>query len=424
MRFRLIAFIILPFMILACSGCMSHGVSVDECDVEKNDCGDHATCTMVGDNYSCVCDEGYEGDGTTCIKTGPVLRFESTTLTVGRGPWSIITGDFDENGHMDLAVTNSSSNTVSILVGDGAGGFEDATDLAVGHLPLGLNAGDYNEDGHADLAVTKSEYSGHGLGILLGDGSGGFADPIEFLAGTSPNIISQADFDEDSHIDLAVANAFSDNVSILLGDGSGGFADAVNFEVGEGLSSKGPYHMITGDFDENGHVDLAVANLVSDDGGLLLGDGTGGFAPALSIPAGERPRGFAAGDFNEDGHTDLAVANCESYEVRILSGDGDGGFSVDLIIEATDGPMGIINVDFDKDGHQDLALANLAGSLGVLFGDGEGGFAYTTNHVASSIGLMNMAAGDFNEDGLVDVAATVFESETIVILINRGLEGE
>src|SRR6185369_12371864 len=144
--------------------------------------------------------------------------------------------------------------------------------------------------------------------------------------------LATADFNEDGVLDLAVTNATSNNVSILLGNGSGGtgngsFANAVNYAVGQT-----PVAVVVGDFNEDGRRDLAVSNdnAASNNVSILLGNGTGAigngtFAAAVNYAAGANPYGLATGDFNEDGITDLAVACNTTTGVAILLGNGAGG---------------------------------------------------------------------------------------------------
>ena len=136
-----------------------------------------------------------------------------------------------------------------------------------------------------------------------------FEVPVSYPTGSSPSSVTTGDFDEDGHLDLAVAKVGSDEVSIRLGDGLGGFAAEANYVVGDFPSS-----VTTSDFNEDGHQDLAVANGGSDDVSILLGDGLGGFTAALALCCGGSPLcGVKSGDFNLDGHFDLAVAKLWSW---------------------------------------------------------------------------------------------------------------
>ena len=97
-----------------------------------------------------------------------------------------------------------------------------------------------------------------------------------------PYSVTVGDFNADGKDDLAVANSDSDNVGVLLGNGAGGFAAAVTYASG----GSSPYSVTVGDFNADGKTDLAVANYGSDNVGVLLGNGAGGFAAAVTYASG------------------------------------------------------------------------------------------------------------------------------------------
>src|SRR6266478_6226118 len=154
----------------------------------------------------------------------------------------------------------------------------------------------------------------------------GFAPAINFPVGHAPFSVAVAEFNGDGKLDLVVANAGSDDVTILLGNGQGGFLEASGSPISAGA---GPFSVATADFNGDGKTDFAVANYDSGNVSIFLGDGTGGFSQAIDSPiaAGTNPASIAVGDFNGDGKADLAVANHVSHDVTILLGNGDGGFS-------------------------------------------------------------------------------------------------
>ena len=217
---------------------------------------------------------------TTPVTCLPVSFAAATNFGVGSYPTSVAVGDFNGDRKQDLAVANSGSETVSILLGDGAGNFSAATNFAAGHSAWSLAVGDFNGDGKQDLANATAYGPGH-LAILLGDGAGNFGNPREFWAGNAPLSVAVGDFNGDGKQDLATANARSNNVSIFLGDGTGNFSNARYFVPGEG-----PNSVAVGDFNGDGKQDLAVANGGSGNVSIFLGDGTGNFPrPQTSLLA-------------------------------------------------------------------------------------------------------------------------------------------
>src|SRR5262245_22119921 len=140
-----------------------------------------------------------------------------------------------------------------------------------------------------------------------------FHPAVPYGAGDGPLSVAMGDFNGDGQQDLAVANNVSNNVSVLLGQGNGTFAGTGNYTVRDG-----PCSLAVGDFNGDGHQDLAVANRRSNNVSVLLGDGTGTFAGAVNYAAGVFPFSVVVGDFNGDGQSDLAVANFGNDNVSVL----------------------------------------------------------------------------------------------------------
>ena len=231
----------------------------------------------------------------------------ATNFTVGSHPRSVTVGDFNGDGKLDLATANfeSSSNTVSVLLG------ATATNFTVGSRPASVTVGDFNGDGKLDLATANG--ASKTVSVLLGNGTGGFATATNFTVGTGLRSVTVGDFNGDGKLDLAVANPYSNTVSVLLGDGTGGFATATNFTLGTS-----PRSVTVADFNGDGKLDLVTANYSSKTVSVLLGDGTGGFATATNFTVGSNPTSVTVGDFNGDGKLDLAAANFRSTNVSVL----------------------------------------------------------------------------------------------------------
>ena len=344
-------------------------------------------------------------------------------VSAGDRPQEIAAGDFNLDGKADLAVTNGADDNVTIQLGNGSGGFTQAagSPINVGDFPESITIGDFNLDGKPDLATANP--NSNNVTILLGDGNGGFTQAAgsPVAVGANPNSVAVGDFNLDGKADLATVNITADNVTVLLGNGSGGFTEAAGSPVGVGDT---PIFVAAGDFNLDGKGDLATANLNADNVTILLGNGSGGFTQAAGSPvgAGSSPNSIAIGDFNLDGKADLAVANAGSDNVTILLGDGNGGFTqpAGSPVGVGDAPVSVAIGDFNLDGKADLAAVNTsANNVTILLGNGSGNFAQPAG---SPVGVgpqaQFVATGDFNLDGKADLAVANAGTDNVTIQLN------
>jgi hypothetical protein len=337
---------------------------------------------VVGSYVSVLLGNG--AGGFTAAPGSPILITAGASDPAG----ALAVGNFDSGHNLDLAVVSGSGSgnvpgTVSILLGNGDGSFTSAgAPTAVGTHPTSIAVGDFNGDGSDDLAVTNVD-SGS-VSILLGNGTGGLTPSAPLTsAGGCPQAVTTGYFNGDRHLDLAVANdgcgedggdggygygygSYGD-LYVLLGNGSGGFTPT----SGSPLAVSGNFtSIVSGDVNGDTKADLALAPGPGGSVPVLLGNGTGGFAPASGTTARSySPAALAIGDLNGDGHLDLAAAgdiNDPHYPtngvVQAMLGDGTGAFApvpdspfaVGAQPNAT--PTQVVMGDFSKDGRNDLAV--------------------------------------------------------------------
>jgi hypothetical protein len=262
-----------------------------------------------------------------------------------------VAGDFNGDGHLDLAVANEADNTVTVLLGKGNGTFQPLRPVAVGHGPDALVAGDFNGDGRLDLA--EANQTGDTVQVLLGYGDGSFRIPpvtpvvnpdgtyplpAIIPVGTNANSLAAGRFTLDGHLDLAVVAGGT--VQVLLGTSADAFRPPVPVNVGVL-----PGALVLGDFNGDGIADLAVASFLgtadSVNGTIavtvLAGRGDGGFVqqPTTAVSVGPSPDALTAGDFTGTGVSDL-ILGTRNGDLLILLGRGNATFAparpIDLLI--------------------------------------------------------------------------------------------
>ncbi|WP_263351093.1 FG-GAP-like repeat-containing protein [Acidicapsa acidisoli] len=352
-------------------------------------------------------------ESLTLDSSVPSLSFTSPEFfRTDESPASIAVGDFNNDGLLDMAVANETGNTVTILLGAGNGTFAQAPNspVTVGSDPAFVVMGDFNGDGIEDLAVT--EVGDGTVTILLGHGDGTFqqATGSPVATGNDPLSAAVGDFNGDGNLDLTVANHEDGTATILLGNGNGTFRQAVNSPVNVGIS---PKSVIIADFNGDGIPDLAVANdYPANTVAILLGNGNGTFteSPDSPIPVGQSPESIAVGDFNGDGFADLATVNDVDATVTILLGSGNGPFTqaASSPVKVGYGPESIVVGDFNGDGIPDLATANSDDSTStILLGNGNGTFVREPDSPEIGGNASAVAVGDFNGDGLADLAGVL-----------------
>lgn len=349
-------------------------------------------------------------------------------LRTGTLPLALVTGDFDGDGFLDMASANAISGDVSVFLGNGDSTFRFVGSLDVGELPKRLIAGDFNGDGRLDLVAAN--YLSQSVSVLLGNGDGSFQPEVQYaLPGYATGLVA-GDFDEDFQLDIAAALGFTadgwigNSVAVLRGVGDGTFAEPEVFETGWW-----PKDLVAGDFDGDGHLDLATANYdyYGQDVTVLRGDGTGRFETPVASPKVGFLQALVSGDFDGDGDLDFASVNSYPSSVVILRNDGGLQYTAVGAFDMGTRVTALVAGDFNGDGVLDLAVTsdfyryyyNPADHVRVLLGNGDCDFTMGEAFATGS-GPVALVTGDFNGDSRADLAVASQNDATITTLVGSG----
>ncbi|MGE3853506.1 MAG: FG-GAP repeat domain-containing protein, partial [Planctomycetota bacterium] len=277
--------------------------------------------------------------------------------TDGIGPRSPQLVDVTGDTLKDIVLVNSSSNQISVLEGDGAGDFPNTPILSntggvAGSAGSECALQNFTADAFPDIAVTNA--TSNNVTVLTNDGAGNFTLAATLTDGTEPRSVTTARFDAGATFDLAVANRSSDDVSIFLGNGDGTFGSAINVKVGLHPICVRAVHLNP---DIDAIMDLAVTCNGDNSLWLLFGDGAGGFT-TTNLPLAGGPSSVSVADHDGDGKNDLFVTLRQANRVAILIGNGTGGFALHTVYDTEPLPGFIATVDFDQDGHTDILMTH------------------------------------------------------------------
>ncbi|MCA9221031.1 MAG: VCBS repeat-containing protein, partial [Planctomycetales bacterium] len=233
--------------------------------------------------------------------------------------------------------------------------------------------------------------------------------------GDFPAAIVAADFDNDGSIDVVVANRADNDVSIMLNNGNGGFATPHTFAVGQR-----PVALAVGDVNGDGDIDLLVANEMSGDVSLLLGRGNGTFDAPTRVAQGTKPVALALADFDNDGSLDLALASADLKQVNIYFND-QGGFNTAVSQTFVDSPLALAVADIDDQNGPDLIVTKpTTHNVTILRNDGNRAFTQLADINSGGLNPSSITTGDFNTDGKPDLAVANRDSHNVAVMLNLG----
>lgn len=368
-------------------------------------------------------------------------QFPETTFNVGNNPVALAAAAYSGGTLPDLAVVNQNDNTISILINQDNGNFvaqaNSPIKLGANELgPVSIATGTFgntvvNSDGvtvaPVDLVIANS--TTNNVTVLLGNGDGTFVEApgSPYAVGVNPSSVVVADLNGDGNLDFAVTNKGDNTVSFFKGDGTGKFTafptSPFTLQNNATHTEKAPVALATANFKNTTlpnstapEVDLAIVNESSNNVAVLLGSLDNGgnvtFTEASSSPiaVGNTPVAIAAGDLNTDGIPDLAVVNQADATVSVILGstnaDATFSFAPGSPLSTGTTPAGIVIANFTGGDVPSLAVTNAGVStLGVYVGLGGAQFA-SRLEVSTPATPSAIVSATLTSTGLPDVALT------------------
>ena len=350
--------------------------------------------------------------------TFPLLSIYFTDSKLN--PCLVMVDDFNNDSRSDALIVNDDTNNVLMLIDYEIKPSLFYTDIPTGDnfVPVLIGIGDINNDSLLDIVVADN--SNDYIGLLLGYGDGTFSFGTTFSAGNYADRSSMIldDFNNDDQLDIAMVSLNSNYLSIFLGYGNGTFSNASTSFIGNFWS---PRSLSTGDINNDNCLDIVFVDVSSDTLGILFGYCNGTFVLTSSYKIGSdwKPISVVIDDFNDDNRLDLAIGYFNKNSIRVCLGNGNGTFpTYTMYTTVDDGLASVLTTgDFNNDNYRDIAVSiGAKNRLGIFYGDGNGNFGSIEIYLLEYCLLPTwIIADDFNRDNQIDIAVLCFNSDNVVI---------
>ena len=429
------------------------------------------------DNLDLVVTDPLTGNISVSLGSGDGTFARQTLYQIGShaAPYNVIIADFNNDNVSDLAATDFNNDAVVILYGDGDGSFTlarkyftgfsskpynigvayfnqnkqlkivvtlwDTKEIAVlteytaaefvnqaicstgsTPQPFSVAVGHFNHDNRSDIVVANSGTDS--LGVLLVSGNGTFDRNITYPNGadSQPQYVITCDVNQDQQLDIVSVNSKANSITVMMGESDGTFVNQTMYSTG---NNSHPSAVTSGDWNNDGRLDLVTANEGTDSIGVFFGFNYTTFQSSVLYSGADslQPFGIVVSDFNNDGFQDVASAFAGSGKIGIFLGCGNGSFTLPTIYPVGNAgrPYAIAVSDLNNDDRMDIIFSD-AGThqIGILLGYGNGSFATIRKYSAGGLIPISVAVKDVNNDNRADIVVANIQSGTVGVLLGYG----
>lgn len=294
----------------------------------------------------------------------------------------------------------------------GTGSFNVTGSVSGGSSPRDSAVADFNGDGISDVVTGTST----GFDVRLGDGNGSFSASFSYI-GTFIPAVTVNDFNGDGIMDIAASEIFNSTMSIYLGNGNGTFKSGIATAIG--IS---PISIVSGDINGDGIADIVTGEGGTSEIAIYYGTGNGSFSGRTAVATSGNPLSISVADINGDLIDDFVVADVSGSDLTIHYGNRNNTVTIQAVSSYANAQYAVTTGDLNGDGRIDLISTDYNGdAINVSLRNANGTFAASVSYfIGTGAGSRQVALGDFNGDGVLDVVSANYSAQSVSMLLGRG----
>ncbi|CAF4083012.1 unnamed protein product, partial [Adineta steineri] len=343
-----------------------------------------------------------------------------SSIVYSSHPKSIAIGDLNHDNQTDIVVANPGTNTIGIFLSVDYENFHSQQTYSTGSTsqPNSVVLNYFNNDSYLDIAVAN--YGTNNIGLFFGQHNGTFENQILISTNSfRPWFISSDDLDHDNYSDLVIVFYGTDNIGILFGRNNGSFDELIIYSTGYDSL---PYSLAIKDLNNDQHLDIVVTNYGTNNIKIFYNNGNRTLKNTIiySTNYNSHPSSVVIADINNDQYFDIIVSNSNQENIGIFLNYGNETFTKQITHQiATKSFPQYVNVGyFDENNYLDIVIIDsINNQIHILLGYGNESFStLTTYDSISGSSPSFVAIHDFNHDNQSDIAVVNSDTNNIMIL--------